>query len=269
MFKKSLFILLICIILNIVSVSAVPYLDASASTPKIERGSTERIYLEIEEVGGISSAYNITAVPEIYEDNIKITPKNIEIPVINDGTVIKVSFKINASKNAELGEKSGKIFIHYYDYDSENEIFLGPKTIQKKFNYEISEGLGIYSINSNPKNMSIYVDGNYVGNTPLNISIKEGNHFLRLSSEIFGNYSEKVTVYAGENYNLFKNFEESEKIEIFENVSENISISENTSKNVSEVSEISKNIGFEGILVYLGFLLAALFVIFVVTKNKY
>ncbi|MBA2846908.1 hypothetical protein HNP88_001092 [Methanococcus maripaludis] len=265
MFKKSLFILLICIILNIVSVSAVPYLDASASTPEIERGSIERIYLEIEEVGGISSAYNITAVPEIYENNIKITPKNIEIPVINDGTVIKVSFKINASKNAELGEKSGKIFIHYYDYDSENDVYVGPKTIQKDFNYEISEGHGIYSINTKPKNISIYVDGNYVGNTPLNISIKEGNHFLRLSSEIFGNHSEKVTIYAGENYNLFKNFEESEKIEI----SENISISENTSKNVSEVSEISKNIEFNGILVYLGFLLAALFVIFIFTKDKY
>ncbi|MBB6400841.1 hypothetical protein HNP92_000126 [Methanococcus maripaludis] len=265
MFKKSLFILLLCIVLNIVSVSAVPYLDASASTPEIERGSSERIYLEIEEVGGISSAYNITAVPEIYEDNVKITPESIEIPVINDGTVIRVSFKINASKNAELGEKSGKIFIQYYDYDSENDVFLGPKTIQKDFNYEIIEGSGIYSIGSNPKNISIYVDGNYVGNTPLNISIKEGNHFLRLSSEIFGNYSEKITVYTGENYDLFKNFEESEKIEI----SENISISKNTSKNISEVSEISKNIGFEGILVYLGFLLAALVVIFVFTKDKY
>lgn len=269
MFKKSLFILLICIILNIVSVSAVPYLDASVSNPEIERGTTEKLYVEVEEVGGSSSAYNVTVIPEIYEDNIKITTENIEIPVINDGTVIKVSFKINASKNAELGEKSGKIFIRYYDYDSENDVFIGPKTIQKDFNYEIIEGHGIYSINSNPKNMSIYLDGNYVGNTPLNVSIKEGNHFLRLSSEIFGNYSEKVTVYAGENYNLFKNFEESEKIEISKNISKNISSLENTSKNVSEVSEISKNIGFEGILVYLGFLLAALFVIFIFTKDKY
>lgn len=148
-------------------------------------------------------------------------------------------------------------------------MYLGPKTIQKEFTCEIIEGYGTYSINSNPENISIYLDGNYIGNTPLNASVKEGNHFLRLSSETFGNYSEKITVNAGESGSIFKNFKEAEKIENLDNVSENIFISENTSESSSDFSEVSKNIGFEGILVYFGFLLAALFIIFTVTKNKY
>ncbi|MBA2862035.1 PEGA domain-containing protein [Methanococcus maripaludis] len=266
MFKKSAFILLLCIILNIASVSAIPYLDAEISSPEIERGTIEKIYVEVEEISGTSNAYNITIIPEIYDDNVKISPENIEIPTLNDGTIVKVSFKIDASKNTELGEKSGKIFIEYYDFDSKNDEYVGPKSIQKSFTYEIIEGYGIYSINSNPENISVYLNGNYVGNTPLNVSIKEGNHFLRLSSEIFGNYSEKITVKVGESINLFKNFE---KIENLENVSKNIIISEHNSKNVSEVFEISKNISFKGILVYFGFLLVALLIIFAVSKNKY
>uniref|UniRef100_A9AAS9 PEGA domain protein n=1 Tax=Methanococcus maripaludis (strain C6 / ATCC BAA-1332) TaxID=444158 RepID=A9AAS9_METM6 len=265
MFKKSVFILLLCIILNIVSVSAIPHLDAEISDLKIERGSTGKLYVEVEEISGISNAYNITVISEIYDNNIKISPENIEIPIINDGTMIKVSFKVNASKNTKIGEKSGKIFIEYYDFDSENDVYTGPKTVQKEFRYEIIEGHGTYSINSNPKNISVYLNGNYVGNTPLNASIKEGNHFLRLSSDIFGNYSEKITVNAGESSSFFKNFEKTEKIENLENFSENI----NTSENVSEFSETSKNISFKSILVYFGFFLVALFIIFIIVKNKY
>jgi len=213
------------------SFGAVPYLDVTIDSPVIERGNSGKVYFEVEEVFGNSNAVNLSVIPEIYDKTSGITPEKRIISTINSGMIIKTFFKIATSKNTELGEKSGRVLIEYYDFDSKENEFLGPKYVQKEFTYEVIEGFGNIIVDSEQKNSSVYFDGKLLGNTPLNASVKEGTHFLSVSTD-FKNYTTKITITATETEKIFVNFDENISKENLEdsnttkNTSENISISE-------------------------------------------
>ena len=68
---------------------------------------------------------------------------------------------------------------------------------------EISEGdssTGILNVNSTPSRASVYIDGEYIGNTPLNNHVLEkGNHSLQLNLAGHEDFNGSVSVIAGQN----------------------------------------------------------------------
>lgn len=267
MVKKQILtsFLIIFVILSLNwSFGAVPYLDVSIDSPVIERGNRGKIYFEVEEVFGSSNAVNVSVIPEIYDRTSEIFPEKRIISRIDGGMIVKTFFTIYSSKNTEIGEKSGKVLIEYYDFDSEKNELLGPKYVQKEFTYEIVEGYGTIFIDSDSKNSSVYIDGKLLGNTPLNVSVKEGTHFLGVSND-FKNYTTKITITPKETEKIFVNFDENvpkenlEESDITENISENISISE---------SEDLKEYPIKSYLLYAILALVLLISIFIYKTKK-
>jgi len=262
MVKKQILtsFLIIFVILSLNWSFAVPYLDVSINNPVIERGNSGKIYFEVEEVSGSSNAVNVSVIPEIYDKTSQILPEKRIISTINSRMIIKTFFTIYSSKNTELGEKSGKVLIEYYDFDSEADELLGPKYVQKEFTYEVIEGYGTIFIDSDSKNSSVYIDGKLLGNTPLNVSVKEGTHFLGVSND-FKNYTTKITITPTETEKIFVNFDENVSNENLENpnITENISISE---------SENLKDYPVKNYLLYTILALVLLISIFIYKTKK-
>ncbi len=83
----------------------------------------------------------------------------------------------------------------YQDYTA--TITLNPAE-SKTLNVELTPAFGYLTVKSNPSGAKVYVDGSYIGNTPLeNYKLSTGQHSLKVTKQGYQDYTTTVTINPG------------------------------------------------------------------------
>ena len=70
------------------------------------------------------------------------------------------------------------------------------------YSYDYTE-YGYIHVSSSPDNCSLYIDGRYQGKTPMTVTVETGRHSVSLAKSGYNEYSTSVTVYAGNEVDLY------------------------------------------------------------------
>ena len=124
---------------------------------------------------------------------VKIISKPDDAEILVDGK--KMAEKTPAEVSLKQGSHVIKIAKAGYT-NSEKTIQVTRKTSQElSFSLELIPG--ILSINVDPVGAKVYINGDYKGASPLNISLKGGKYKLKISMEGFKDYTSDITIASG------------------------------------------------------------------------
>lgn len=129
-------------------------------------------------VSGKSTTSNIKLKRSFGEITIKTEPVDAQL-YLNGKRVYQKSLQVHSGKDH-------KILVKHLNYYEESKTFkVGPKE-EKELSIQLEPRPGSISIRSNPNGAQVYVDGRYIGKTPIKRhSISKGEHEIVLKKKNF------------------------------------------------------------------------------------
>ncbi|WP_297073261.1 PEGA domain-containing protein [Thermococcus sp.] len=141
-------------------------------------------------IGEQTSPLTFELIPRQAELNVSSTPEGAEIYL--DGLPLG---KTPLSRHVQPGNYTLTIVLKGY-FNWTKNVTLGPGE-NLTINAALRPKPGVISVVSHPEGAKVYVDGNYTGKTPLNVSVSAGKHEVRLSLRNHETYSTTVEVEPG------------------------------------------------------------------------
>jgi len=223
--KKLLLLIFYLILLSEISISyaelGTPELEISASVSpyKIEKGGTGTLIVNVSEVGGEDWAKNVVVKPYCLDNGIFISPSKSSPVDIDKYGSATFTFTINVNNSALEGVKTIHIDVDYIDTGwlnigeddkskSATTTFEVISSTSDTSNYPTNDysynSDGYISVDSNVYGADVYVDGAYIGKTPIaDYPITSGSHTISVEKEGYESYTEYVNVNSGETYNIY------------------------------------------------------------------
>jgi hypothetical protein len=105
---------------------------------------------------------------------------------------------------------SGKVKISAELEPGNNEISAGAIETRKPKPGDSNQQTEAVSFASDPNGAEVYVDNSLVGKTPITLSLKPGQHYVRMFEQDYKNWSQQITVVDGSELNVTAKLEKSE-----------------------------------------------------------
>ncbi len=194
-------------------------ISASVSPNPIKKGTSGVLTVNVNEVGGQDWAKNVVVKAYSPDEGIIITPQ-VSSPVnISKYGSASYTFNVNVDNTASTGVKTIDLELDYIDTGwlnigdyphSKSYVMTFNVVSPQSFNNEYSstsstyyDNEGYISISSNVADAEVYVDGTYIGTTPItDYSVDSGSHTISVEKEGYNSNSKTLYVESGKYYDL-------------------------------------------------------------------
>ncbi|TFH40968.1 MAG: PEGA domain-containing protein [ANME-2 cluster archaeon] len=175
-------------------------ISTAISNSQIQAGDSAILTVTVSEVGGDDWVKNPTVSISISPNNgISLTETSKTASRIDKSSSISFSFPINILKTATVGSKTIQITLEYYEMDFLNIDTYGPFYKSTSKTFYIINSYGSVSVSSMPSGSNVYLDGSFIGITPLTTSdIPVESHTIKLSKSEFNDISKTIIVNSGQ-----------------------------------------------------------------------
>ncbi|SDF80476.1 PEGA domain-containing protein [Methanolobus vulcani] len=194
---KAISILLILLAFASPAYAGTPVVDTQISfTPSLYPGESSTLKVIVSEVSGSDWVKDATVSVQISPSSgVVITPSSQSVSRIDKKSSHTFTFPIEIVESASSGNRNIIVTVKYYEMDLLNINTLGPYYLQDNQYFNINNPYGKISVNTNPQNADIFLDGQYKGTSPMTISnVIQGKHTLLLKKEGYNDVSTSVTV---------------------------------------------------------------------------
>lgn len=147
---------------------------------------------------GKANSFNYSLKPSAKQIQIISSPPNAEVYVNGE-------YKGIAPLDLFLNFGDNKIKLAGIKLFEEKEIVLNPQNSTKQSYSFMLNKIGLEAaINSEPTGAKLYINGNFIDNTPVKVSLNYGSHKILLEKQHYDSYQESVLVNEGQTDYTFK-----------------------------------------------------------------
>jgi predicted nucleic acid-binding Zn-ribbon protein len=167
---------------------AVGTFKLDVSPGEVSSKSIEITRCEIE--SGCSGSITLSTVSDV-RDWIALSPSRFDLSGLNYMNSYPANVTVSAPSSAQLGKYTAKIAVE-----------SGSDTWSYNLNITVKNPDGKITISSEPSGALLYLDGIYIGTTPLSLDVPVGTHTLNTSKDGYEEWTQNIVVNPGEVKNV-------------------------------------------------------------------
>ncbi|WP_094227363.1 PEGA domain-containing protein [Methanolobus psychrotolerans] len=175
-------------------------------TPALYPGGSATLSVLVSEVGGNDWVKDVTVSVQVSPSS-GVAGGSVSQGISRIGTSSSKSFyfPIELSDTATPGTRTIAVTVKYYEMDLFNINTFGPYYIHDQQFFTINNPYGQIAVSTTPPDVDIYLDGKYVGRSPMTISsVMKGKHTVLLKKDGYNDLSTSVDVTADSQSSLSK-----------------------------------------------------------------
>jgi hypothetical protein len=204
---KTISILIILLAFASPAYAGTPVVDTQIGfTPSIYPGQSSTLNVLVSEISGSDWVKDVTVSVQISPGSgVIVSSPSQSISRINKLSSKQFSFPVEVTDVAASGNRNIVVTVKYYEMDLLNINTLGPYYMQDDQYFNIKNPYGKISVSTNPQGVDIYVDGKYMGKSPMTISnVVQGKHTVLLKKDGYNDVSTTVSVTADSQSSISK-----------------------------------------------------------------
>ena len=174
-----------------------PVLDTQIDFPSsMYPGDSGSLSVLVSEISGSDWAKDVTV-------SIKVSPSSGVVMESSTKSVSRIEkasskqfiFPLELTDTAKSGTRTISVRVKYYEMDLLDINTFGPYYTEEEQDFTIKNPYGKISVSTTPSNAEIYLDGEYLGTSPMTIpNVEQGKHTVLLKKDGYNEVSTSVSV---------------------------------------------------------------------------
>jgi hypothetical protein len=196
---KSALALLFILIIASPAHAGTPIIDTQIEFPSsLYPGDSATLGVRVSEVSGSDWAKDVTVTVQVSPaSGVIVGSSSQSVSRIERKSSKTFYFPVELTDTATAGTRTMYVTVKYYEMDLLNINTLGPYHLQDSQYFDVKNPYGKIVVSTTPSNTEIYLDGKYMGTSPMTIpNVVQGKHTVLLKKEGYNEISTSVAVTA-------------------------------------------------------------------------